>query len=201
MKNFVDFIRITLKGGIWFLFPFVVLWIVVGKAQDITIQFVAPLAERIPVHTLLGIGLIRVLALVIIVLACFAAGLFSKTKPAQKIVFWLESHFLSKLPGYEFLKTTGGQFLHVDQEGQQNVVLARIEDAWQIGYITEALENDLFAIYIPGAPVPSSGSLYFMTEDRFARLKLTIPQAQQCLRRLGHGSKTLLPGQKGVNRT
>ena len=77
MKNFVDFIRITLKGGIWFLFPFVVLWIVVGKAQDITIQFVSPFAERIPVHTLLGIGFIRVRALVIFVLACFAAGLLS----------------------------------------------------------------------------------------------------------------------------
>jgi uncharacterized membrane protein len=201
MNKLLDFFRTTIKGGIWFLFPFIILLIVIGKAHKIVEPMVAPLAQRIPVETFLGFGVVRLLTGLILVLVCFTAGLLSKTKPAQKFVFWLESHFLSKLPGYEFLKTTGGQFLHVDQGGQQNVVLARIEDAWQIGYITEALDNGLFAVYIPGAPVPSSGSLYFMTEDRFVRLKLTIPQAQQCLRRLGHGSKTLLPGQKGANRT
>lgn len=199
MKNFVDFIRITLKGGIWFLFPFVVLWIVVGKAQDITIQFVAPLAERIPVHTLLGVGLIRVLALVIIVLACFAAGLFSKTEIARKLTGWLEINFLTKLPGYDFIKNIGAHILHIGKEGKQDVVLARIEDSWQIGYITEELNNGLYAVFVPDAPMPFSGGLYFMTSDRFQRLPITIPQAQQCIRRLGHGSKTLLSEQKGVN--
>lgn len=194
MKRIFQIIVTTLKGGIWFLFPFVVLLIVIGKAQKITEPLVAPLAQRIPVDSFLGFGMVRLLTVLILLLVCFTAGLFAKSRHAQKLVLWLEAHFLSKFPGYEFLKTTSGQLLHVEQGGEHTVVLARIEEAWQIGYITEALDNGLFAVYVPGAPIPSSGSLYFMTEDRFKRLNLTIPQAQQCLRRLGHGSKSIVGG-------
>lgn len=192
MKNIADFIKTTLKGGIWFLIPFVVLWIIVGKAHDVSSRIAAPLAERIPVETVLGVGLVRVLTAGIVVLACFGAGLFSKTKMARTFVNWLESKLLNKFPGYEFLKTVGDQLLHLEKGEKHDVVLAKIEDAWQIGYITENLDNGLFAVFIPEAPTPFSGGLYFMTEDRFKRLSISIPQAQQCLRRLGHGSKAIL---------
>lgn len=198
MNRFVGFVKTTVKGGVWFLFPFIVLVIVLGKAQEITVRFVEPLAKRIPVHSVLGMGLVRVLAVVILLLVCFIAGLFSKTQTARTISDWLEKNFLTKLPGYDFFKSIGANLLHLEKAGSRPVVLARIEDAWQIGYITEELDNGLFAVFIPDAPMPFSGSLYFMTEDRFQRLKISIPEAQQCLRRLGHGSKDLFPGQKGV---
>lgn len=198
MNRFVTFVKTTVKGGLWFLFPFVVLVIVVGKAQEITVRFVTPLAERIPVHSILGMGLVRILAVIILLLFCFISGLFSKTEAARKIAGWLENTFLSKLPGYDFLKSIGANLLHLEKAGSHTVVLARIEDSWQIGYITEELDNGLFAVFVPDAPMPFSGGLFFMTEDRFQRLKISIPEAQQCIRRLGHGSKALFPGQKGV---
>lgn len=82
---------------------------------------------------------------------------------------WLEKVLLTKLPGYEFLKSLGGNLLHLDKELHHTVVMAQIEDSWQIGYITEELDNGLFAVFIPDAPVPFSGGLYFMTADRFHR--------------------------------
>ncbi|MBL0057829.1 MAG: hypothetical protein IPP35_01595 [Elusimicrobia bacterium] len=117
MNRFFAFVKTTLKGGLWFLFPFVVLVIVVGKAQDITVKFIGPLADRIPVDTVFGMGLARILAGLILLLFCFIAGLYSKTKSAQNIATWLEIHFLTKLPGYDFLKSIGGQFLHLEKEG------------------------------------------------------------------------------------
>lgn len=198
MNRIVAFFKTTVKGGVWFLFPFVVLVIVMGKAQEITIRFVAPLANRIPVHSILGMGFVRVLAVVVLLVLCFIAGLFSKTAAARKIVLWLENNFLTKLPGYDFLKSVSGNLLHLEKEGSHTVVLARIEDSWQIGYITEELDNGVYAVFVPDVPMPFSGGLYFMTEDRFQRLKISIPEAQQCLRRLGHGSKELFPDIKGV---
>lgn len=198
MNRLIEFIKTTIKGGVWFLFPFIVLVIVLGKAQEITIQFVEPLAERIPVHSFLGMGLVRVLAVLILLLFCFISGLFAKTEAARTMAGWLEKVFLTKLPGYDFLKSIGANLLHLEKEGSHTVVLAQIEDAWQIGYITEELDNGLFAVFVPDAPMPFSGALYFMTENRFQRLKISIPEAQQCLRRLGHGSKELFCGQKGV---
>jgi uncharacterized membrane protein len=200
MNRFFEFVKTTLKGGVWFLFPFVVLVIVIGKAQEITVRFVAPLADRIPVRSILGMGLARVLAVVILFLFCFIAGLFSKSRSARKIAGWLELHFLTKFPGYEFLKSLGAHKLQLEKKESPTVVLARIEESWQIGYITEELDNGLFAVFVPDAPMPFSGGLYFMTEDRFQRLTISISDAQQCLRRLGHGSKNIFPGQKGVGR-
>ncbi len=200
MNRFFEFIKTTVKGGVWFLIPFVVLVIVFEKAQQITLLFVAPVANRIPVHSILGMGFVRVLVVVLLLLVCFFAGLFSKTVLARKLVNWLEKVLLTKLPGYEFLKSLGGNLLHLDKELHHTVVMAQIEDSWQIGYITEELDNGLFAVFIPDAPVPFSGGLYFMTADRFHRLNISLPEAQQCLRRLGHGSKTLFTGLKGVGR-
>jgi hypothetical protein len=59
--------------------------------------------------------------------------------------------FLSKLPGYDFLKTIGGNFLQLEKDERHSVVLARIEDSWQIGYLMEIMDNGLFAIFVPDA--------------------------------------------------
>ena len=196
MNKFFMFFKTTIKGALWFLFPLVVLIIVIGKAHQIASTIVSPLADLIPVHSILGNGLAHVLAVVTLVLFCFLASLLSKTQPARKAVDWLESTFLSKLPGYDFLKRIGGNLLHVEDDGNHPVVLARIEDAWQIGYLMETLDNGLYAVFIPNAPMPLSGCLFFMTEDRFKRLDISIPEAQQCIRRLGHGAKELLAGKE-----
>jgi uncharacterized membrane protein len=191
MNKFFIFLKTTLKGGVWFLFPLVVLIVVIGKAHEITIKIVAPLADLIPVHSILGVGLARVLAVVALVFFCFLAGLLSKTKMARKTVGWLESTFLTKLPGYDLLKRIGSSLIGIEDDGTHPVVLARIEDSWQIGYLMETLDNGLYAVFVPDAPIPWSGSLYFMTEDRFKRLDISMPGAQQCIRRLGHGAKEL----------
>lgn len=194
MKRLVRFIENTIRGGIWFLIPLVVLMVILDKAHQITSKVVGPIADLIPVDSILGLDEPRFLAVVAIVLFSFLAGLLSKTRTAHKFIDWLEAALLSNLPGYEFMRRLGDNLVGLEDDRNHQVVLARIEEAWQIGFLIETLENGYHAVFVPDAPRPWSGSVYLMTEDRFKRLDVSLPAALKCVRRLGHGSKELFSG-------
>ena len=194
MKRLVRFIESTIRGSIWFLIPLVVLLVILDKAHQITSKVVAPIAHLVPVDSILGLHEPRALAVVAIVLFCFLAGLLAKTRTAHKSIDWLEATLLSNLPGYEFMRRFGDNLVGLEDDGSHQVVLARIEEAWQIGFLMETLENGYHAVFVPDAPRPWSGSVYLMTEDRFKRLDVSLPAALKCVRRLGYGSKELFSG-------
>jgi uncharacterized membrane protein len=192
MRALIVFLRATFIGGILFLLPVVVLAIVLGKAEEISIRVVTPLASRIAMKSMAGIPLATILAVAVIVLFCLGAGLFAKTRLARKIVEWLESVFLYNIPGYDFFKGISESLLGHEMDRTYQVVLARIEEAWQIGFLMERLKSGHYAVFVPGAPSVWSGSVYLMTEDRFQRLDISRVAAVKCLRRLGLGANDLL---------
>jgi uncharacterized membrane protein len=63
-----------------------------------------------------------------------------------------------------------------------------------VAFLVERIAGGHVAVYVPGAPNPSSGLVYFMTEDRIKPLEMPLPRALKCLRRLGAGSNELLGG-------
>jgi uncharacterized membrane protein len=192
MRALVAFVRATLIGGILFLLPLIVLAIVLGKAQEISSRIVAPLASQIAMKSMAGISLATILAIGAIVLFCLFAGLFARTRFAARIVGWLESVFLYNVPGYDFLKGVSESLVGYETGHAHQVVLARIEEAWQIGFLMERLENGHYAVFVPGSPSVWSGSVYLMTEERSQRVDVSRVEAVKCLRRLGVGASKLL---------
>jgi uncharacterized membrane protein len=188
------FIRATLAGGLLFLVPIVVLAIIIEKALSVAHKIVAPLAEQLPSQIGFGLGTPRVLAVSLILLVCFFAGVFARTKVARRIVEELESRILLNLPGYEFFKGIGESFLGIEDEDEHQVVLARFDDYWQIGFLLDRLDNGLAAIFVPDAPNPHSGVVMFVTPDRIIPVDVPMQAALKCLKRLGAGSKELLRG-------
>ena len=194
MKRILHFTRMSLVGGVLFLVPILVMAAILGKAFGIAHKIVMPLAAHLPIESVLGLETPRVLASALLLLFCFLTGVFARTACARKIVNWLESALLSNLPGYEFIKTMSENFLAADKEHVYPVVLARIEDSWQLGFLIERLEGGLSAVFVPGTPSPQSGSVYFMTEDRFRLTDLPATPVLKCLKRYGLGSIALLAG-------
>ncbi len=192
MRTLIVFVRATLTGGILFLLPIVVLAVVLGKALQISRRVVVPLADRIPVQSVAGIRVAEVAAIVVLVLFCFLAGLLARTHLARRTESWLEGTFLSHVPGYNFLKGVSESLMGLETEHAYQVVLARIEEAWQIGFLMERLEGRLYAVFVPGAPSVWSGSVYLMTADRFQPLDISRAEAIKCLRQLGVGADRLM---------
>jgi uncharacterized membrane protein len=194
MRALGEFIRTTVIGGILFLLPIVVLIVVLGKAQDISSRIVAPVAQQMPVPSVGGVAVAKILAIAVIALFCLFAGLFARTRLAKRSVGWLERGLLSKVPGYDFFKAVSESMVGFEAEHEQEVVLVRVEEALQIGFLMERVENDHYAVFVPGAPSIWSGSVYFMTEERFQRIPISRAEAMKCLGQLGEGTNQLLAG-------
>ena len=194
MKGFLGFFKTTITGGVLYLVPIIALLAVIGKAHEISSKLVMPLAARIPFESPFGLEKPKLLAVVMLVLFCFLAGLFARTARAKRIINWLEDTVLANLPGYSFIKSLGESMVGMESEDAHEVVLARIEDAWQIAFLVERLDGGHVTVFVPGAPSPWSGSVYFMTEDRVKPLEIPLKSALNCVKRLGVGSKTIMRG-------
>ncbi len=192
MKSLSRFIRTTLAGGVLFLLPIIVMLLLLGKAMDIVQKLVRPLAERLPVESVVGLDAPKLLAVVLLIFFCFIAGVLARSAAARKTTNWLESAILSNIPGYEILKTISGNLLGSDEGQQRPVVLARIEDSWQIGFIFEQLDADYLAVFVPGTPDPKSGAVYLMGEDRVRRTDIPFREAYRCVKRYGLGAREML---------
>jgi uncharacterized membrane protein len=188
------FIRATLAGGLLFLVPIVVLAVIIEKALAVAHKIVAPLAAELPPAFGFGFGTPRVLAVSLILLSCFLAGVFARTSLARRMVAGLESKVLLNLPGYEFFKSIGESVLGVDDGQEHDVVIARFDDYWQLGFLVDRLDNGLVTVFIPDAPNPHSGTVVLLTADRVTAANIPMQAALKSLKRLGAGSKALLRG-------
>lgn len=194
MTKLIRILRTTILGGVLFLVPFVVLIIILSKAHKIIRTVLAPLSERIPVESVIGLETPKILAAIVLVLICFFAGLFARTSTAKKLVSWLEKVLLSNIPGYSFIKNLGEEAAGTAPTEGYQTVLVRFDDAWQIGFLVERISGERVVVFIPDAPSPWTGGVFIFDEERVKPLEVTSAAAVKCLQRLGAGTGTLVKG-------
>jgi uncharacterized membrane protein len=188
------FVRTTVLGGLLFLFPIVFVFFIFGKALDITNKVFAPLEKLLPIESIAGIAVVKLLALGILVLICFIAGLSARTALAGRLVSSLETNVLKKIPAYTLLKSKAESVLSPEDIGSMTPVLGRFDDSWQLAFEIERFPGGNVVVFLPGAPDPWSGSLCILAEDRITPLDLTVKSLADILKRLGKGSAGALSG-------
>ena len=68
-------IKTMIVGGLIFLVPFAVALLVFGKVYSVALRLAEPLDGMIPIEAIGGVALANILAVAIILLACFLAGI------------------------------------------------------------------------------------------------------------------------------
>jgi uncharacterized membrane protein len=192
MKAISHFLRITLLGGVLFLTPIVVLAFIVGKAFGLARRGLKPMATIIPDSFVSGATAEAILAIVLIAVVCFLAGLFARTRPAQRIMAELESSVLSKVRAYEYLKQAGASVMGLGETADHPVVFAQLGGAWRIAVQTGVVGGGLIAIFVPNSPNPMPGSVFLVTANSVRPAKVPLATAIACLRRCGAGSEAFL---------
>ena len=86
MKAISHFLRITVLGGVLFLAPIVVLAFILDKAFGFARRALKPMTTIIPDRFVSGVTAEAIMAIVLIAMLCFLAGLFARTRLAQQIV-------------------------------------------------------------------------------------------------------------------
>jgi uncharacterized membrane protein len=192
MKPISHFLRITVLGGVLFLTPIVALVFILGKAFDFARRGLKPVTAIIPDRLVSGATTEAIMAIVLIAILCFLAGLFARTRPAQRIMAELESSVLSKIPAYEYLKQAGASVMGLGEMADHPVVLAQLGGAWRIGVQTGVVDGGLIAVFVPNSPNPMSGSVFLVAANSVRPAGVPLATAMGCLRRCGAGSEAFL---------
>lgn len=187
-------VRKTIAEGLLFLAPFGIILYLLFKVLQLFRRVVGPLAEKIPFESPIGIDSPMILAFFVLLVVCFLAGLFARTRPAKAMVAWLESTLLSNIPGYSFVKSLGEEMTDANAARSNIPILARFDDAWQIGFLVEWIPEGRVAVFIPDAPSPWSGSVFIMDEERVKPLEVPSASILKSLQRLGDGTAALVKG-------
>jgi uncharacterized membrane protein len=185
MKAISHFLRTTILGGALFLMPIVVLAFLLNKAFEFARRGLKPVAKLIPDQMVSGATMEAVMAIGLIVILCFLAGLFARTVLAQKIMSELESAVLSKVPAYGYLKQAGSSMMGLGEMAEHPVVLTQVEGAWRLGIQTDKAGSGLTAVFVPNSPNTFSGSVYFVAPDKVRPLDVSLASALNCLEQLG----------------
>jgi len=203
MEGFImfGFIRTTVLGGLLFLFPIVFIVAIIAKALEITNKLSAPLAGLLPLDSVGGLAVVKLLSLVMLVLICFFAGLAARTALAGKFVKSLETDVLGKIPAYTLLKSKAESVLRPEDIGGICPVLGRFDDSWQFAFEIERIAGGKVVVFLPGAPDPWSGTVCVLTEDRITPLDLTVKSAAVIMKRLGKGSTGALRDPLSLNKS
>ena len=82
----------------------------------------------------------------------------------------------------------------LDSKDLKDVVLVDIEEVWQIGFLMDKIDDKLSAVYIPGAPNPMSGDVFFVKNDRLKKLDLPELSAMKIYKKFGMDAKNIVNG-------
>ena len=189
-----QFIKNTALGGIIFLLPVTVLAILFKSAYNFIKEPLNPLAALSPIQTFGGVGVAAFMAVGLIFFLCFLGGLVIHTAWAQRLLEQSDSQLLGKIPFYAFLRTMVYEMSGRPAETGLNLALAWIEECWQPAVVQEELDNGWLVVFVPQAPTPFSGAIFYMPPDRVKKLSATSADMFKAMARFGVGSRAILKG-------
>ncbi len=194
-EKMIRFLKTTAIGGLLFLLPLIVIGALIGQVVPIVMSVAEFLGDHIEVRTARGISLLVLLAILIVLLLCFAAGLLARRSLGKRITENFEKYLLLLFPRYAILKdqmadSIGGQ----EARPQMVPVLVRYDDSQRLGFEIERTDHGLVAVYLPGSPDTWAGISVLISADRVEPVELEFGDAVTIFEQLGRGSTTLLTG-------
>ena len=198
MKSILEFLKSTLIGGLFVVLPVAILLLLLRELVGMADALVDPLVQLLPVESLGGIDMARLVAWLSVILVCFLTGLAAKAGFSAMIGNWFERVVLMRIPGYSMIKGLTGSFAADQGEsGFKPAVMLVADDTWELAFIVEELQNDNFTVFVPTAPTPNMGRIYFVGKDRIRKLDASMGSAMNCVMQWGIGSKELFgPAEK-----
>jgi len=195
--RFMRFVRTTAIGGALFLLPLIVVGALIGQAVPVVMTIAEALRKVLPdvFESPSGFTLLIVLAIAILLLICFAAGILARKSFGRTLAEWFEKKLLLLFPRYAILKDQMADSIGGDQiHAKMKPVLVRFDDSTRIAFETDRNDSGMVTLYLAGSPDPWAGTLAFVDSDRVEPLNVAFGDAVGLCEQLGRGSAELLTG-------
>lgn len=188
MKALLHFLRATITGGILFLLPIVLILMILKKAVGYLSAIVAPFSEWLPDDFIFGLDGHNLLAIVLLILLCFFAGLLFRSRLLQKAIASLEEHVLVYLPGYTLMKSVTVDALRADSPVFLKPVIVKEGDVHLLGFLVEEVAGDVCTVFIPEAPHFDSGDVRIVSASQVKKINVPINHVTKSLKNYGKGA-------------
>jgi uncharacterized membrane protein len=192
MDQIKSFLKTTFVGGLLFLVPVVLLAVLLRHAMQLADKVAKPIAALLPVSQIGGVAVPTVIAVSILVLIAFLAGLLSRTPVGRRITHWFEESILGGLPQYRMVKSLADGLTQIESDDGIRPVLMRGDEGWMLGYQMEELPGGWRVVFLPASPTPMSGNVLYVEAAKVRALDITMREAMQLVKRLGTGSASAL---------
>ena len=190
MKGLAELTKTTLIGGLLVVLPIYVSILLLAKTLAGIIALLSPVTAAIPA----GVQFRQVIAILIVLAVCLAAGIVVRTGPGLRAKIALERSVLTKIPGYALVRGLAARVSGDEREGSFRPALVELEDALAPGFIIEELDDGRYTVLIPSVPTPAAGALFIMARERVHPVEVPFTQAVKVISKWGAGAGELARG-------
>ncbi len=205
MKRIQSFVGLTLLGGFMVVLPISIFILLVTWLLGVIISLLSPLSSWIASWSPLAQSLAELLSILAILCGFFLVGLLIRTRVGE----WLHEvmdRWLSRLvPGYKAIREMVTQF--VGGEGNASLLKGQVCRAYLhgraagvsvTGIVTANHPNGDYTVYVPTAPIPTSGFVYHLAQDCVDLLPhVSVEAAMRTVIACGSGSQIISMPQQG----
>lgn len=199
MQRWQSFIGLTLLGGLGVVLPIAIFILVLNWLFGLAAGVASPLSSGLVHWTALGRYAADVISILIILGACFAIGLFAKTQVGALLHKRIDTWLASLAPGYRTIREIVSQVLGSSENS--SILRGQVCRAWILGrgyptsmtgIITAQHSNGIYTVYVPTAPLPSSGLVYHLPSDCVEILPhIGVEEAMSTVIACGAGSQII----------
>ena len=204
MKKIRSYIGLALLGGMLVILPFTIFAFVVRWLWNTIGNLIEPISSPLMVELSVPSILADALVLLSFLLICLIVGIIVRTAIGR----WLHTTFdnvMTRLaPGYSTIREMINQLLgSSDNRLMGEVVLVHIFGencpTTMTGIVTSGHENGWVTVYVPTAPVPTSGLTYHVPETAVEYLHgVTVEEAMRTIIACGAGTADMLKHNRDI---
>jgi len=198
MKKLQSFIALTFLGGITVVLPIAILMILFQWLFALVTGVIQPLTNiltsRADVRELMADAIV----LLLLISVCFGIGLLIKTGVGAWVHRWLDKGLAKFAPGYSTIRDVVVQFVGGSEESSilsGQVALVRIyqDSELLVTAIVTAQHKHGYTVFVPTAPVPTSGMVYHLPTASVKLLPdVSVEQAMKTVIACGAGSQAIV---------
>ncbi|MEQ8849517.1 hypothetical protein [Botrimarina sp.] len=194
-ERYFGLLKTTLLGGVVFLLPLMVVGALLGQAAMIVAGVVSALqdylrenSDTIGHYVELGPLLyasVAVASSVLLVLACFAAGVFARRRLGRWFTERAERYLLMLFPRYAVFKD---QLTGNLGTGTLRPVVVRLQGATRVGMEVERDASGVVTVYLPSSPDPWTGDVVILPAAEVTPIDAPSADVMATFEKLGRGT-------------
>jgi uncharacterized membrane protein len=192
MKQFLGFLKTTLLGGLVVIAPLVLTVLILIEAVDLVLNVLTPVVDLLPEKTVGGIAVATLIALGLVIGACFMAGLMLRSERGATLTDWIEKKILSLIPGYNMFRNIVRRIANVQETADlMPAVINTVPGTQVLAFVIEEHEDGDCTVFVPSSPALTVGSIQYVAKEKVRKLDAPIQQVANCILEWGAGSKPL----------